>query len=56
MSSRFLRVTPRMEAFSLDLLGAVKKSRMCFGTVVWGVLRSWMRGISNCRLIKGEIL
>ena len=25
MSSRFLRVTPRMEAFSLDLLGAVKK-------------------------------
>ena len=35
MSSRFLRVTPRMEAFSLDLLGAAKKWRMCFGTVVW---------------------
>ena len=56
VSLRFSCVISGMDRFSLDLPRAVKSRECTLGVRCGGVLRSWVHGICNCRLIKSEIL
>lgn len=47
----FSCVIPSMERLSLDLLQAIKKWKMCFGSGVWGAVRQSARGVCNIMLM-----